>query len=125
MKTLLLIEDDESIAEVLVLLLSTRGYEVKHYYDFETLQQFSDAVNNLKPHLIISDVFLPHIDGRELCKYLKAKEGFKKVPYLLYSAGNLSEKEIQESCGDMFLRKPFDLPVFEQAIQSLASTNYN
>ena len=65
---LLLVEDDEQIAEPLVFGLETAGFEVFHTGDSE--EGLSLAVS-LEPSLVLLDVMLPGMDGFEICQKLR------------------------------------------------------
>ncbi len=116
MKRILFIEDDEDILEAMSLFLRSKGYEVFAFPKIEGFNAYLTEINNIHPDLIISDIFVPNIDGRDLCKFVKQQDSLKKIPYLLISAGNFTQEEILTTCGDSFLAKPFDLKTFETTV---------
>jgi two-component system, OmpR family, response regulator MprA len=100
----LVVEDDEEIAQVLQRSLRLEGYEVRVAVDGETALDQSAAFN---PDLVILDLGLPKIDGMEVARRLRSADD---VPILM-----LTEREALESRGggldagaDDYLVKPFE-----------------
>ncbi len=121
MKRILYIEDNEDMAEVMGLYLNAKGYQVYHHSEIEGYQAYLKIVQKLHPDLILSDIYVPNVDGRELCKFLKANSEFNSIPYVLYSAMHLSQDEQNALCGDAFIAKPFDLDIFGEVIHRLVA----
>ncbi len=121
MKRILLVEDDEDIQEVLGLFLRSKGYQVDQYTHIHSLQYYLEQIKEKKPDLIISDIFIPEIDGRELCKFVKQQDDTKRIPYILISAGNFTKEEILNTCGDVFIAKPFDIGTIERTVEKFIS----
>jgi len=79
-KTVLTIDDDTAITELLAMLLRTHGYEVK------TVNNGEDgvaAVKKTNPHVIILDLMMPGMDGWQVCKRVRE---FSNVPIVILSA---------------------------------------
>ena len=79
-KTVLTIDDDTAITELLAMLLRTHGYEVK------TVNNGEDgvaAVKKMNPHVIILDLMMPGMDGWQVCKRVRE---FSNVPIVILSA---------------------------------------
>lgn len=81
MKKILVVDDDKSILEVVEIILSSKGYDVKTY---STGYDVPSIVNNYDPDLILLDINLPHKKGTEICNELKAISD--RPPILLFSA---------------------------------------
>jgi DNA-binding response OmpR family regulator len=83
------------------------GYEVKCSDHGHGLY---DTVASYRPDVILLDIMLGDLDGRELCKHLKGNPQTKHIPIIMISAShtlyNLSEKD---SLADDFIAKPFDI----------------
>jgi DNA-binding response OmpR family regulator len=114
-KTILLVEDDEHIGEVLaeaitqetpyLALLVTDG--------FEALK----VVKGVKPNLFILDYQLPRMNGIELYDKLHAVEALERVPAIMMSA-RLPQQALRER--DIIgMNKPLDLDEFLQTIEKL------
>ena len=82
---ILIMEDTRSDFEFLKKILEKENYTVIYAPDGKTV--FSLLEKNI-PDLIILDVFLPDIDGFEVCKRLRQHEGFAGLPILFYTAFN-------------------------------------
>jgi len=79
-KTVLTIDDDTAITELLAMLLRTHGYEVK------TVNSGEDGVEAIKkynPHVVILDLMMPGMDGWQVCKNVRE---FSNVPIVVLSA---------------------------------------
>ncbi len=112
---ILVIDDEESILEVLGELLQSCGYDVM-------LMQKPDDVFHLTayPDLIILDLMLSGVDGRDICLRLKSEDATKNIPVVLLSAQTAAEvKEAASTCGaDTYLTKPFDIDNLLDVLES-------
>ncbi len=102
--SILLIDDDEEIREVVSVLLSSEGYRV------HTQSSGSDGIRFLEKEgpvdLIILDVMMPDLNGYEVCKKIRT---FSNVPILFLTAkgGESDLVEGYHSGGDDYVQKPF------------------
>ena len=114
-KTILLVEDDTTIAELLVRMIKQEtGHLVFVVPDgLEAL----DLVRNIKPQLFILDYWLPTIPGIELYDRLHTTEGLEQVPTIMLSV-NAPLREINKR-QIMYMRKPFDMFKLLDAIDKL------
>jgi len=87
-KVILLVEDDEFLAELYGTKLSLEGYEVVLASDGE---KGLKLIKEKKPQLILLDIILPKIDGFEILKTIKADKALKNIPVILLT--NLSQKD--------------------------------
>jgi len=103
-KNVLLIDDEQKQARVLGMLLETRGYDV------QTAFSGDEAFRKVSPDcdLIILDLFLPDIDGFEICRRLKQNEQLKHIPVIILSAFSVSQDRVKSFYlgADDFLSKP-------------------
>jgi two-component system response regulator MprA len=100
----LIVEDDEDIADVLRRSLRNEGYEVRTSADgVEAL----DAAAAFMPDLVVLDLGLPRLDGIEVCRRLRS-EG--DVPILVLTARAETEDRVTglDSGADDYLVKPFE-----------------
>lgn len=106
MNRILVVDDNTDILSVVELILKNNGYEVN------TISNGHDAVNKteqFKPDLVLLDVYLGGLDGRDICDTLKASEITKHIPIIMFSAHS-NKKDIFESCGAQdFIGKPFEI----------------
>ncbi len=100
----LVVEDDQEIAQVLQRSLRLEGYEVKLALDGEVALDVAGAFN---PDLVILDLGLPKLDGIEVAKRLRAHED---VPILMLTARDAVESRVEglDSGADDYLVKPFE-----------------
>lgn len=114
-KTILLVEDDAAIAELLVqIIVQETPYHVMSVADG---LQALDRVKNFKPNLLLLDYWLPVIHGIELYDRLSAMHGMEQIPTIMLSV-NPPLQEIKKrhiTC----LRKPFDVDQLLHAIDSM------
>ena len=115
-KRILVIEDEDHIADGIRLNLSLQGYEAKVSADgIDGLNQW----RSWKPDLIILDIMLPMIDGFSILKTIRQED--EKIPILILSArGDTKDKVKGLRYGvDDYLSKPFDLEEFLLRVERL------
>jgi len=115
-KRILVIEDEEHIAEGLKLNLSLQGYDVKIAVDgVSGLRQWKRWM----PALIILDIMLPDIDGLSVLQSIRLED--ERIPILILSAkGDPDDKIKGFSYGvDDYLSKPFNLEEFLMRVERL------
>lgn len=114
-KTILLVEDDSVIAELLVQMIT----QETHYQVFSVPDGLEalDLVRNIKPQLLILDYRLPTLHGIELYDRLHNTEGLEEVPAIMLSV-NAPIREINQR-QIMYVKKPFDLYQLLEAIDKL------
>lgn len=102
---ILLIEDERLLADSLVTLLSSKGFQVEAVYDGETGAEFA-ALGIYD--LLILDVMIPKLNGLELARKVRAQRC--NVPILMLTAkSDLSDRIDGLNAGaDYYLTKPFD-----------------
>lgn len=108
-KRVLIVEDDQHIAEGLHLNLKIKGYQVQIAPDgLSGLQLWKEW----RPHLIVLDVMLPGIDGLSVLRNIRLED--QRLPILILSAkGDIEDKIEGLAHGvDDYLTKPFNLDEF-------------
>lgn len=106
---ILIVEDDESIADVLRRSLRAEGHEVRSAEDgVEALT----AAEQFIPDLVVLDLGLPRLDGIEVLRRLRA--GDSDVPVLILTARTETEDRVEglDSGADDYLPKPFERAEF-------------
>lgn len=98
-------DDDAGIVDFLSILLEYEGYEVSSTLNGSTLLE----LENEFPDIILLDIWMSGVDGRDVCKHLKQKEHTKKIPIIMISASNDIERSALDAGADDFLAKPFDM----------------
>jgi CheY-like chemotaxis protein len=117
---ILAVDDDESILEVIQLVLEGEGYVVQASLNGECFQNITADL----PDLILLDVLLSGEDGREICKQLKGDTQTASVPVIMLTAHSDASKFADTSGADDFLEKPFDVEVLIEMVEKhLASAH--
>lgn len=113
---ILVIEDEEHIAQGLELNLSRQGYEVGITRDG---LQGLDKWRQWHPDMIVLDIMLPMIDGFSVLRTIRKED--EKIPILILSAKGNTESKIKglKYGVDDYLAKPFDLEEFILRIERL------
>jgi CheY-like chemotaxis protein len=108
LKLILLVEDDEANAEVLIEVLTEElSCTVRHVSTgIDALQ----AIEDLTPHLIVLDYLLPGMNGLELYDRLHMLPGLSSIPVFFLSAS--SHRDEIERRHLPFLEKPYELETF-------------
>ncbi len=114
---LMIVEDNEEIAQMLVLFLGSRGYKVSLAPDGATALQL---VRESLPSLILLDVGLPDIDGYELLRQLRQAVRTRYIPVIFLTQRNKKADRITGLTlgADDFISKPFDLEELYLRIQN-------
>ena len=114
--TILIIEDEPTMADILAENLSEEGYDVEVAPDGNVGLQ---TWRTLHPNLVVLDVMLPYKSGYEVCKTMR--EGGDTTPVLFLSAKGQPEDRVQGllAGGDDYLPKPFHLPEFLLRVQNM------
>ncbi|MBK8096691.1 MAG: response regulator [Planctomycetes bacterium] len=100
--TILIIDDEEDLAEAVALLLKARGFVTFKLFD---PTRAVPAVTELLPDLVLLDYEMPEVDGLQVIAQLRADPATAAIPVLLASAGRVSMADIRKADG--FLAKPF------------------
>src|ERR1700760_228961 len=107
MKNILVVDDDESIREMITYILESEGYKVS---GLENGQAVVGTVQDTQPDLVLLDVQLGDRDGRDICRELKQLEATRKIPVIMISANSGWQALMEKKCKpDDFLSKPFDI----------------
>ena len=111
-KKILIMDDDPTIADLLKEALSDEGYDT--YMTTQSLR-FYDAVREHDPNLILLDIMMPYLDGRDELKLMgmdMATGKLHRVPVILVTAyldAYKEEEEFREAGVVHIVYKPFDL----------------
>jgi two-component system alkaline phosphatase synthesis response regulator PhoP len=102
------VEDDDSIRDLLIYALSTGGFETQGFADGKSLHQ---ALNGGTPDLILLDIMLPGEDGIAILKRLKATVKTRKIPVIMLTAKGEEYDRIKglDSGADDYVTKPFSV----------------
>ncbi len=103
---ILIVEDSPTQAERLRRLIQSSGYHARVAANGKLAL---DAIRERKPHLVLSDIVMPEMDGYELCRAVKAEPALRDIPVILVTSLTDPKDIIRGiECGaDNFIRKPY------------------
>ena len=117
-KTILLVDDDQEIRELLDTYLSRAGFTVRTTGDG---QQFRQALNEAPADLAILDVMLPDEDGFSLCRWVRQHPRQAQMPIIMLTASSDEADRVigLELGADDYLGKPFSPRELQARIKAL------
>ena len=80
MKHVLIVEDEKKLADIMIAYLNKEQFRVTHY---ESGSGVSDWIKNNQPNIILLDLMLPDVNGKDLCKEIRQ---FSTVPIIMVTA---------------------------------------
>src|SRR5215204_2106344 len=101
----LVVDDEPQITRVLRTVLTSQGYQVRTASEGEAaLTSFAE----FRPELVITDLYMPHMDGVELCRRIRA---LSPVPIIVLSVKGEEKSKVEAlDCGaDDYVTKPFGI----------------
>ena len=106
MSSIFIVEDDESIREIVVYALQSAGFEA---FGYESGEEMFVAMNARLPSLIILDIMLPKDDGLSILKKLRKMPESKKMPVIMLTAKNSEFDKVKglDMGADDYISKPF------------------
>ena len=115
---ILVVEDDTSIAYLLVYNLEADGYQVEHVDNGDEAEL---RISETPPDLLILDWMLPGVSGIEICRRVRARENTRDIPVIMLTArGEESERVRGLSVGaDDYVVKPFSTPELMARVRAL------
>ncbi len=119
MKKALVVEDDPDLLEILTRQLDMMGFSVI------TAKHGKEGVEKAfeeKPHLILMDIMMPEMSGRDATRMIRGNPDTEDIPILVVSAlylGSEIRSCFEAGCND-YISKPFAFKQLQQKIQDLA-----
>lgn len=104
-KHILVVDDDSAILDSIQLILEQEHYHVVTCSDGRVTAHLKET----QPDLLLLDIWMGTVDGREICKRIKTDETTKHIPVIMISASREIIKNSQDSGADDYLAKPFDI----------------
>jgi DNA-binding response OmpR family regulator len=120
MTKVLLVEDTPSLAEEIIDILRMEEFDVS------LAKNGKEALAQLATHraeIVISDLFMPEIDGFQLIAAIRSDNALKNIPIIILSARTTSDAidKVTELGGDLFIQKPCDSRYLVSSIKSVLS----
>ncbi|MGD9541668.1 phosphate regulon transcriptional regulator PhoB [Methylocystis sp.] len=115
---ILVVEDETSLATLLVYNLEAEGYQVEHVDNGDEAEL---RLAESPPDLVILDWMLPGVSGLEICRRLRARDSAKDMPVIMLTArGEEGERVRGLSVGaDDYVVKPFSTPELMARVRAL------
>lgn len=116
--TIIIIEDDESIREMLGYYFRSVGYEVGA---FPSGEDYFERADQHAPTLFILDIMLPGMDGLEILRRLRADPDRRDVPVIMLTARTSEMDKVKglESGADDYMVKPFGIMELQARVKAL------
>lgn len=116
------IEDDADIAHIINATLTKQGYEVKTFFDGES---FLDEFPLRKPNMILLDMMLPGIQGKDLLKGIRKDRANDNIQVIIISAKTMIMDKVDglDLGADDYIEKPFDLLELMSRVNAHARRN--
>jgi DNA-binding NarL/FixJ family response regulator len=116
--TILVADDELGIRLSIKDYLEMKGYSVLMA---ENGRRALEMINQYQPHLLITDITMPQLDGYELVRLVRQQPAFRLLPVIFLTARNQTRERIQgyQTGGDLYLSKPFDLEELGVVVRSL------
>lgn len=118
MKSILIIEDDKNIVELLKFNLEKSEFKVEYSYDgLEGLNMLIVGSYDL----VILDLMLPSMDGVNICKNIRKNEALKKLPIIMLTAKSTEDDILMglEIGADDYITKPFSIKELVSRVKAL------
>jgi DNA-binding NtrC family response regulator len=121
METILLVEDELSILNMATMILTGQGYTVlQAHTSTEAIRMVKEHVGEIS--LLITDVIMPEMNGRELAHNLQSLRPQLKCLYMSgYTADAIAQHGVLEE-GVHFIQKPFSLPDLATKVRTVLDT---
>jgi CheY-like chemotaxis protein len=120
MATVLTIEDNRSISMVINLALSQEGHNVIVFND--CFKAYKNLEEGIKPDIILVDLKMPGMNGKELVEKIRANPELKLIPVTIIT-GSIPSEDILPPKGSYqaLMQKPFDLQDLINTVDSLVA----
>lgn len=122
MENILIIDDEEDVLLTLGRLLENNGYNVT---TLSRPEAAINMVNVLMPDIILLDIKLAELDGRDICMQLKSTTRTKRTKIILISGLVVTKEEYVGYGADDFIEKPISFTVLLKKIKYFLSDKVN
>jgi two-component system cell cycle sensor histidine kinase/response regulator CckA len=117
-ETILLVEDEPAVRELTRMVLAAQGYSVVEALSPEDAERISEN-SGTEIHLLLTDVVMPGVSGRELAKRITARHPKMRVLYMSGYTHNVIASGGMLESGIAFLQKPFTPAVLVQRVRDV------
>ncbi|HLQ23123.1 MAG TPA: response regulator [Gemmatimonadales bacterium] len=118
----LLVEDDPDVQRIMVRAIQELGYVVVLARDGA---EGLDFARRYRPDVVLTDAFMPRLDGREMCRRLKDDPATSGIPVIImtavYTAARYKSEAFREFHADDYLAKPVELKQLRELLERHAA----
>ncbi|HSH31372.1 MAG TPA: response regulator [Candidatus Saccharimonadales bacterium] len=118
-RQILVADDDPAIVDAIKIVLEDEGYRVTTTVNGETVKKIRQDF----PDLILLDIWMSGMDGRDITRYLKNQAATRHIPVIMISANRDTEQIALAAGADGFLAKPFDIKDLIELVQKHLSSH--
>src|SRR5437868_2536361 len=118
-KKIFIADDDRDILQIMLMMLQTKPYEVEITTNPANI---FNKVDDL-PDLILLDIWMSGVDGREICGQLKKNERTKNIPVVFISANSNIKNIAEQYHADDYISKPFEMDYFLNKIDDILAVD--
>jgi len=121
--TVLVVDDDTALVDIVSNLLQLEGYNVLKAYNGKAGLEMA---KEHKPHVIILDIMMPEMDGYEVLEHLKEDVNTADIPVIMLTA-RTEDKAVIESWkkgADFYIPKPFEIDELLHVIELVIQSKY-
>jgi DNA-binding response OmpR family regulator len=113
-RRILIVDDEPQITRVLRTTLSSQGYDIRVANDGEMALEL---MKNWTPHVVITDLAMPNLDGVGLCRQLRQ---ISQVPIIVLSVRGLDRSKVEalDAGADDYVTKPFSMNELQARIRA-------
>ncbi len=116
MRTILVVDDEFGLVDVLVAFLEAEGYRV---VTGANGRRGLERLTEQKPDLVISDFMMPLMDGAQMATQMRADPEHRDIPIIMMSAAPESAVRKRFEGYQAFLRKPFPMPALLDQVREI------
>ena len=122
--SVLIVDDEDINIDILVEILKDDYNVITARNGIEALDKLNSA--DVLPKIILLDIMMPEMDGRELFNIVRVDDNFKRVPVIFITAENEFESELLEAGAVDFINKPFQPQIVRLRVRNqIALKNYS
>lgn len=116
--TVIVVEDDKDINELIAYNLRKEGFYVEQIYDGLTARE---KLNSGNFGIVILDLMLPGIDGFDLCKEFKENENYSRAFFVIVSARDHAQDKLYAHIlgADFYFTKPFNVGALVSTVKEI------
>ncbi len=113
MPKVLVVDDEAEIVDLISMVLDDPEIDLLTAYDG---QEALEVIHQQRPDLVLTDIMMPRLDGKELCRLIKSDPATQNTAVILMSAGQ--GVDATECGADFFLHKPFNIAAVMENVTS-------